>query len=73
MGGKALGLLPVVIATGLSYSIAGKPGIAPGFVVGLIANSVGSGFIGGILGGYIVGFLVQAIIKRSKYQTGLKV
>ncbi|HFM9552980.1 PTS system transporter subunit IIC [Streptococcus pneumoniae] len=72
MGGKALGLLPVVIATGLSYSIAGKPGIAPGFVVGLIANSVGSGFIGGILGGYIVGFLVQAIIKKVKVPNWIK-
>ncbi|HET0017422.1 PTS fructose transporter subunit IIC [Streptococcus pneumoniae] len=72
MGGKALGLLPVVIATGLSYSIAGKPGIAPGFVVGLIANSVGSGFIGGILGGYIAGFLVQAIIKKVKVPNWIK-
>lgn len=46
MGGKALGLLPVVIATGLSYSIAGKPGIAPGFVVGLIANRVYRWYLG---------------------------
>ncbi|HHA8623341.1 TPA: hypothetical protein ACOO96_001151, partial [Streptococcus pneumoniae] len=58
MGGKALGLLPVVIA--------------PGFVVGLIANSVGSGFIGGILGGYIAGFLVQAIIKKVKVPNWIK-
>ena len=32
MGGAGLGLLPVVISTGISFSIAGKPGIAPGFV-----------------------------------------
>jgi len=30
LGAKALGLLPVVIAIGISGSIAGKPGIAPG-------------------------------------------
>ena len=30
LGAKALGLLPVVIAVGISGSIAGKPGIAPG-------------------------------------------
>ncbi|MGT2750891.1 PTS fructose transporter subunit IIC [Streptococcus orisasini] len=66
MGGKALGLLPVVIATGISYSVAGKPGIAPGFVVGLIANSISAGFIGGILGGYIAGFLALYILKNLK-------
>ena len=50
MGGAGLGLLPVVIATGISYSIAAKPGIAPGFIIGLTANAIGAGFIGGILG-----------------------
>ena len=42
LGAKALGLLPVVIAVGISGSIAGKPGIAPGFVVGLAANTIRS-------------------------------
>ncbi|HGA3924758.1 TPA: PTS fructose transporter subunit IIC [Streptococcus agalactiae] len=50
MGGKALGLLPVIIATGIAFSIAGKPGIAPGFVVGLIANAISAGFIGVLSG-----------------------
>ena len=43
MGGAGLGLLPVVIATGISYSIAAKPGIAPGFIIGLTANAIGAG------------------------------
>lgn len=64
MGAKALGLLPVVIAIGISGSIAGKPGIAPGFVVGLAANAIGAGFIGGMIGGYISGYLALAIIKN---------
>ncbi|MFM2476414.1 PTS fructose transporter subunit IIC [Celerinatantimonas sp. MCCC 1A17872] len=66
IGGKALGLLPVVIACGISGSIAGKPGIAPGFVVGLAANAITAGFIGGMVGGYISGYLALAIIKYFK-------
>ncbi|WP_440897932.1 PTS fructose transporter subunit IIC [Amphibacillus sp. Q70] len=63
MGGAGLGLLPVVIATGISYSIAGKPGIAPGFIIGLTANAIEAGFIGGILGGFMSGYLAIAILK----------
>ncbi|HGN1705397.1 TPA: PTS fructose transporter subunit IIC [Providencia rettgeri] len=66
VGAKALGLLPVVIAVGISSSIAGKPGIAPGFCVGLAANAISAGFIGGIIGGYISGYIALAIIKHVK-------
>lgn len=66
MGGAGLGLLPMVISTGLAYSIAGKPGIAPGFIVGLTAKSISAGFIGGILGGYLSGFLVLMILRHFK-------
>ena len=66
MGAKALGLLPVVIACGISGSIAGKPGIAPGFVVGLAANTIGAGFIGGMIGGYLSGYIALGIIKNLK-------
>ncbi|RKL64837.1 PTS fructose transporter subunit IIC [Salipaludibacillus neizhouensis] len=66
MGGAGLGLLPVVIATGISYSIAEKPGIAPGFIIGLTANAIGAGFIGGILGGFLAGYLAIAILKHIK-------
>jgi len=66
IGGTGLGLLPVVISTGISYSIAQKPGIAPGFLVGLTAIEVGAGFIGGLLGGYVSGFIVLAILKYLK-------
>lgn len=66
LGGKALGLLPVIIATGIAFSIAGKPGIAPGFVTGLAAVSISAGFIGGILGGYIAGWLAFAVLKFFK-------
>lgn len=72
MGGAGLGLLPVVIATGIAYSIADKPGIAPGFIIGLTANAIGAGFIGGILGGYIAGWLVVATIKYVKVASWAK-
>lgn len=66
MGGAALGLLPLIIAVGIGFSIAGKPGIAPGFVVGLSAIAISAGFIGGILGGYIAGYLALFLIKNLK-------
>jgi PTS system fructose-specific IIC component len=66
MGGAGLGLLPVVISTGIAFSIAEKPGIAPGFIIGLTANAIGAGFIGGILGGYLAGYLVLAILHYIK-------
>lgn len=66
IGGLGLGMLPVVISTGISYSISEKPGIAPGFIVGLIANSIEAGFIGGILGGFVSGYIVLAILRYLK-------
>lgn len=64
MGVLVLGMLPVVISTGISYSIADKPGIAPGFLTGLIAINIGAGFIGGFIGGYIAGYI--ALLLREK-------
>lgn len=66
MGGKGLGMLPVVISTGIAFAIAAKPGIAPGFIIGLTANAISAGFIGGILGGFLAGYLVVAILKYIK-------
>ena len=66
MGGAALGLLPLIIAVGIAFSIAGKPGIAPGFIVGLSAIAISAGFIGGILGGYIAGYIALSLIKNLK-------
>lgn len=66
MGGAALGLLPLIIAVGIAFSIAGKPGIAPGFIAGLSAIAISAGFIGGILGGYIAGYVALFLIKNLK-------
>lgn len=66
IGGLGLKLLPVIIATGISYSIADKPGIAPGVIIGLTSTAVGADFIGGIIGGFLTGYLVVLIIKFVK-------
>ena len=72
LGGKALGLLPVIIATGIAFSIAGKPGIAHGFVTGLAAVAISAGFIGGIIGGYIGGWLAFAVLRYVKVPSWAK-
>lgn len=66
MGIMGLTLLPMVVSTGISYSIADKPGIAPGMIVGLVANAVGAGFLGGFLGGYIAGYITVFLIRSIK-------
>lgn len=75
MGGLVLGMLPVVIATGISFSISDKPGIAPGFLVGLISINMNAGFIGGFIGGYIAGYLTRFLKEKIKvplWAEGLK-
>lgn len=66
LGGAALGMLPMIISTGIAFSIAGKPGIAPGLVTGLAAIRISAGFIGGMIGGYVAGWLAMAILSYVK-------
>jgi PTS system fructose-specific IIC component len=66
LGVLGMGLLSPVIAAGISYSIADRPGIAPGLFMGLIANSLGAGFLGGMLGGYLVGYFINWLKKSLK-------
>lgn len=75
MGGLILGLLPMVISTGISYSIADKPGIAPGMVIGMAAINIKAGFFGGLLGGFFAGWVTKWItdkMKVPKWAEGLK-
>lgn len=66
MGGFGLGLLPMIVAVGIAYSIADKPGIAPGLIIGMVAKAIGAGFLGGFLGGYIAGYLTLFLINHIK-------
>lgn len=74
MGGLILGMLPIVVSTGVAFAIADKPGIAPGLLVGLISRIIGAGFLGGLIGGYVAGWaamLVIAYVKVPKWAAGL--
>lgn len=75
MGSLGLGLLPLVVAVGISFSIADKPGIAPGVIIGLVAKEIGAGFLGGFVGGYIAGYITKFLIDHIKvplWAEGLK-
>lgn len=64
MGILILSMLPMIISTGISYSIADKPGVAPGFLVGMIAINMEAGFIGGFIGGYVAGYTAKVITEK---------
>ena len=51
LGGTALGFIPIIVSTGISYSIADKAGIAPGVILGLLCKVDGYGFLGGLIAG----------------------
>lgn len=66
IGVAAIGFTVPVIAAGIAYSIAGRPGIAPGLAAGALANTVGAGFLGGLAGGFIAGYIAYMIKTNSK-------
>jgi len=75
MGALVLGLLPMVISTGISFSIADKPGIAPGMVIGLAAINIQAGFFGGLIGGFFAGWISKVTTEKLKvpfWAEGLK-
>ena len=74
IGNAAIGFTVPVIAAGIAYSIANRPGIAPGLAAGTLANAVGAGFLGGLAGGFIAGYfawLAKTYIKPPKLIEGL--
>lgn len=74
LGVLGMGLIAPVMAAGIAYSIADRPGIAPGLFMGLIANSIGAGFLGGMLGGYLVGYFLnwlKKVIRVPHWAEGL--
>lgn len=65
-GGTSLALMVPILAGGISYSVAGRPGIAPGVVGGMLASTSGAGFLGGLIGGIFAGYLTAFIVKHLK-------
>ena len=47
-----------VLAAGIAYSMADRPGIVPAFIIGYTANQAKAGFLGAMLMAYIVGVIV---------------
>lgn len=67
IGMAGLTMMIPILAGYISYSIAGKPGLAPGFMLGYIANSpfgeshVQTGFLGAMFLGVLAGYVAKWI------------
>lgn len=72
LGGNCLGFLPIIISTGIAYSIADRPGIAPGFILGVLSKTNGYGFLGGLISGFMVGFFCAWLKKSLKVPSWLE-
>ncbi|TCL76454.1 PTS system unknown substrate IIC component (Fru family) [Hydrogenispora ethanolica] len=75
IGAAAMTFVVPVLAAGVAYSIADRPGIAPGLFMGLIATNIKAGFLGGVLGALLVGYLLLWLkdhLKMPKSMQGLK-
>ncbi|GIP21320.1 PTS fructose transporter subunit IIC [Paenibacillus sp. J22TS3] len=66
LGKASMGLMVPILAGFISFSIAGKLGLAPGLVGGVLSTQVGGGFLGGIIAGFLAGYVVKALIKYIK-------
>lgn len=69
LGKSAFAVMIPILAGYISYTIAGKPGLAPGMILGYLANNpiaindveVKSGFLGAMLLGIAAGYLIKWI------------
>ncbi len=66
IGKAAMTFVVPVLAAGIAYSIADRPGIAPGLVMGFIATNIKAGFIGGLVGALLVGYLIVFLRTKLK-------
>lgn len=66
VGAFGIGLIPMIISTGIAFSVADKPGIAPGLLVGVVAQTLSTGFLGGLIGGFVSGAVTLFIVKKIK-------
>lgn len=60
-GQMAMNFIVPALSGYISYSLAGRPGIAPGFVGGAIAVLLDAGFIGGLVTGILAGLVAYWI------------
>ena len=77
IGNAGIAMMIPVLAAYISYSIAGKPGLAPGFVLGYLANNsvtinnteVSTGFLGAMVLGVAAGYFVKWMTRWNVGQT----
>ncbi len=69
----AMSFVCAVLAAGIAYSMADRPGIVPAFIIGYTANQAKAGFLGAMLMAFIIGFIVKWMEgwKLPKYLQGL--
>lgn len=60
-GQMAMNFIVPALSGYISFSLAGRPGIAPGFVGGAIAVLLDAGFIGGLVTGILAGLIAHWI------------
>lgn len=71
LGGTALGLMLVVFAGFISYSIADKAGLPAGLAGGLLAKDIGAGFFGALAAGFLAGCCAKYLVKHLKFKGAL--
>jgi len=69
----AMSFAIAVMTAGLTYAIAGRPGIVPGLIIGYTCSISKAGFLGGLLMGFIIGYFILWIKtwKVPKWFVGL--
>ena len=55
----AMSFACAVLAAGIAYSMADRPGIVPAFILGYTANVAKAGFLGAMLMAFVVGWIVK--------------
>ena len=64
VGWSTIGLMNMVLAGYIAYSIGDKPALAAGFVGGVLANSTNAGFLGALVAGFFAGWITNVIKKK---------
>lgn len=59
VGWIGIGLVNLVIAGFVAYSIGDKPAIGAGFIGGQLASNINAGFLGALIAGFIAGYVAR--------------
>ncbi|WOP21089.1 hypothetical protein R0I01_14050 [Bacillus pumilus] len=68
VGWTGIGLMNVLLAGFIAYSIADKSGLAAGFIGGALASSTNAGFIGAVIAGFFAGYVALFVKRKIQIQ-----